>query len=117
MEIYLQKIGSVELKKSHTAYAAPPSSVANLLKLTNVLTARQLASHLIRYFTIANLDENGQEIPITQQLAVDESDQDSLRAMLKAQCRAELAPVEHALLTFNPLELSLSTKPHQPSKL
>ncbi|KAK1930813.1 putative acyl-CoA thioester hydrolase [Phytophthora citrophthora] len=77
IEVFLKKFGAQECQKSHTGY-----------------------------FSIANLNESDQIECVTQVLRVNEDDQNSLRALLKAQNRRQLRDEEHELLHFQPLGLS-----------
>jgi hypothetical protein len=58
------------------------------------------------YFTIANLGDDNSEVPVRQQLSVNDDDQVGLRAVVKAQRRAELAEEEAELFALEPLEVS-----------
>ncbi|KAG1691018.1 hypothetical protein DVH05_027301 [Phytophthora capsici] len=77
VEVFLKKFGAQECRKSHTGY-----------------------------FSVANLDELEQVECVTQVLRASEDDQDSLRALLKAQHRRKLRNEEHELLQLHPLRLS-----------
>lgn len=58
------------------------------------------------YFTVANLDRSYRMKQISTGLKVDESDQESMRTLLKAQHRWLFDDEERKLLTLEPLSLS-----------
>ncbi|RLN14591.1 hypothetical protein BBJ28_00013322 [Nothophytophthora sp. Chile5] len=62
-----------------------------------------------RYFTVANLDRSYRMKRISTGLKVDESDQESMRTLLKAQHRWLFDDEERKLLTLEPLSLSTQT--------
>lgn len=56
-----------------------------------------------------NLDRSYRKKPIAKRLAVDESDQESMRTLLKAQHRWLFDGEEKKVLTLDPLEISTVT--------
>lgn len=56
-----------------------------------------------------NLDRSYRKKPIAKRLAVDESDQESMRTLLKAQHRWLFDGEEKKVLSLDPLEISTLT--------
>ncbi|TYZ69244.1 hypothetical protein PybrP1_010774 [[Pythium] brassicae (nom. inval.)] len=77
VEVFVERIGSKLRRKSHTGY-----------------------------FTVVNLDRSYRKKAIAKRLAVDESDQESMRTLLKAQHRWLFDGEEKKVLTLDPLEIS-----------
>lgn len=70
------------------------------------LTTSPLGALDRSYFTVVNLDRSYRKKPIAKRLAVDESDQESMRTLLKAQHRWLFDGEEKKVLTLDPLEIS-----------
>ncbi|TMW55723.1 hypothetical protein Poli38472_010605 [Pythium oligandrum] len=81
VEVFVERIGSGERRRSHTGY-----------------------------FTVVNLDRSYRRKLILQGLAVDESDQESMRRLLKAQHRWLFDDEDKELLCLEPLSLSTLRK-------
>ncbi|DAZ95050.1 TPA: hypothetical protein N0F65_002784 [Lagenidium giganteum] len=63
------------------------------------------------YFTVLNVDKDGERICISKGLSIEEEDQKAMKTMLKAQKRWEFEGEEENLLTLPPLTPSIKYGP------
>ncbi|RLN92010.1 hypothetical protein BBJ28_00022531 [Nothophytophthora sp. Chile5] len=117
VEVFISYCGSKLRRKSHTGYAAD-----HLIAPSAGTPTYPPLCLLVSYFTVVNLDGHSRKDRILKGLLLDETDQASMRTMLKAQHRWNFDSEERKLLSLDPLTAIPTTwkigqSPEQHSRL